>query len=88
MPSSEITRGESVVVRNTMAVLPVSVTMGRGDRGLRLETLICSSYDPLMDRHSSQLVHSHSQAALRLVSLASACQSKHALIWISVKIRT
>uniref|UniRef100_A0A8C3AZL8 Fibronectin type III domain containing 3Ba n=1 Tax=Cyclopterus lumpus TaxID=8103 RepID=A0A8C3AZL8_CYCLU len=28
---------------------------GHGDRGLRLETLICSSYDPLMDRDSSVL---------------------------------
>ncbi len=49
----------AAVVRNTMTPLTFSVTTGRGDRGLRLETLICSSYDPLMDRDSSQLTHFH-----------------------------
>lgn len=77
--------------------LASSVTTGHGDRGLRLETLFCSSYDPLTDRHSSQLTHIHTHTythshthrqPLRLVSLASALQSKHALIWISVKIST
>ena len=83
--------------------LASSLTMGHGDRGLRLETLFCSSYDPLTDRDSSQLTHIYThlhtyththththtdRQPLRLVSLALALQSKHALIWISVKIST
>lgn len=45
------------------------------------ETLICSSYDPLMDRNSSVRAHTD---ALRLVGLAVTLQSKHALVWIYV----
>lgn len=54
-----IREGESPVVRIRMTLLAGSVTMARGDRGLRLETLICSSYDLVMDRDSSS-VHTNS----------------------------
>lgn len=44
-----------------------TMTTGRGDRGLRLETLICSSYDP-SDGQGQQYAHSHTHSYTRTYS--------------------